>query len=570
MDKNSKNNFIPSASSQTVKRTVNIGIYDRYLSTGGGGERYSCKMAEILSKEPGHKVCLITDLYADLSTVQDRLNLDLSKVTLKLFPFLSEEYAAKITGGYDIFINATYLSSLEGHAAANIYLCYFPTPFDVDFAGIHRFLLLFFRLPAVWLHRIADRISAGYKEIEVLEGIYDIKRFMLRRGVWSCGRFSVKYKNAAGSIRIGLKNPGATGIKEMRCMVKLYEDAGNEDALYSRELFLLPGQKHIEEIKPQQLKGKSSAYLLTVESDTFISRNLQNGRGDTRKLGVVAYNEEKTPALKKFILKLLGFVPLFLVTYPRDLSFLKTYDRIISISEYSRKWMEKLWKTESEILYPPVDTEMFSCSKKKKIILSVGRFFPQHHNKKQLELARNFISLYESHRDIMSGYRLILAGGVENIAGHLEYVNKIKETAAGYPIEVLVNISWEKLREIFSEALIFWHASGMGEDQERHPEKFEHFGITTVEAMASGAIPVVVGRGGQPEIIQDGVNGFLFENWDRMKEITLEICRDFNLGGNVFDNISTQARADAEKFSSANFGRRLLEIIKSHIQINLL
>jgi len=565
MDKNRKEKCIIASPGQKIRDTVNICIYDRYLSTGGGGERYSCKMAEILSKEPGCKVYLITDIFADLNTVQERLNLDLSNVTLKLFPFLSEDYAAKITGGYDIFINATYLSSLGGYAAANIYLCYFPTAFDVDFTFIHRFLLLFFRYPAVWLYRLADRISGGYKEIEVLEGIYDIKRFMLRRGVWTCGRFSVKYKNTAGKIRVGLKNPAITGIKSMRCLVKLYGDAGNENQLYSRELFLLPGQKHVEEIKIKSLTGGSGSYFLTVESDTFISQNRQNGVNDTRELGVVVYNEQKTPALKKFILKLLGFVPLFLVTYPRDLSFLKTYDRIISISEYSRKWMEKLWKTGSEILYPPVDIELFSCSKKKKIILSVGRFFPQHHNKKQLELALNFISLYESHRDIMSGYRLILAGGVANIDNHLEYVNKIKEIAAGYPIEVLTNISWEKLRGIFSEALIFWHASGMGEDQQRHPEKFEHFGITTVEAMASGAIPVVVGRGGQLEIIEDGKNGFLFESWEKMKEVTLKICRDFNLGGNVFESISKQAINDSERFGAANFARRLLEIIKSHI-----
>ncbi|GAH99470.1 unnamed protein product [marine sediment metagenome] len=28
-----------------------IAIYDRYLSTVGGGERYSCKIAEVLSKQ---------------------------------------------------------------------------------------------------------------------------------------------------------------------------------------------------------------------------------------------------------------------------------------------------------------------------------------------------------------------------------------------------------------------------------------------------------------------------------------------------------------------------------------
>jgi hypothetical protein len=31
----------------------------------------------------------------------------------------------------------------------------------------------------------------------------------------------------------------------------------------------------------------------------------------------------------------------------------------------------------------------------------------------------------------------------------------------------------------------------LGEDPERHPDRFEHFGITTVEAMSAGAVPVV-------------------------------------------------------------------------------
>ncbi|MDZ7836811.1 MAG: hypothetical protein U5N58_02100 [Actinomycetota bacterium] len=58
---------------------VKIGIYDRYLSTIGGGERYSCKAAEILSKQSGYQVHLLTDLHARLDHISDRLNLDLSR-----------------------------------------------------------------------------------------------------------------------------------------------------------------------------------------------------------------------------------------------------------------------------------------------------------------------------------------------------------------------------------------------------------------------------------------------------------------------------------------------------------
>jgi hypothetical protein len=147
---------------------IKIGIYDRYLNTFGGGERYSCKIAEILSKKNEASVDLITDIYANLNDISQRLNLDLSEVNLKIFPFISDDYASKITSNYDIFINATYLSALSANAKYNIYLCYFPTPFDSDFKFIHKFLLLFFRLPALWLFKIADKMIKNSK-IEILK-----------------------------------------------------------------------------------------------------------------------------------------------------------------------------------------------------------------------------------------------------------------------------------------------------------------------------------------------------------------------------------------------------------------
>jgi len=167
---------------------LKIAIYDRYLSTAGGGERYSCKMAEILSAQSGYEVDLVTDLHADIGEVARWLNLDLSNVNLKVFPYISDDYTKKLTAGYDLFINTTYLSALPAYGAKNIYLCYFPTPFDVDFKFIHRFLLIFFRLPAIWLFRLAGKMTGGFKSINVEEGLYEPKRFMLRRGSWTSGR----------------------------------------------------------------------------------------------------------------------------------------------------------------------------------------------------------------------------------------------------------------------------------------------------------------------------------------------------------------------------------------------
>ncbi len=544
---------------------VKIGIYDRYLSTAGGGERYSCKMAEILSFAPGYEVELISDLYVDLDIVALRLNLDLTKVGLKIFPFLSEEYTRRITASYDIFINTTYLSSLSGYGKRNLYLCYFPTPFNVDFKFVHRFLLLFFRLPAIWLYRLADKLSRGFKDIEVVEGIYDIKRFLLMRGSWSSGAAVIDFHDPGKNVTIALKNPYTTAIENMDCEVRLYEKT-SQTLVFDHKLILARGKKEFVTIDIPDKYALGFDFRMEIKSTDFVpSQNNETDRkspasGDSRKLGAVIYNGRKIGLFKKLIMKILGFVPLFLVTYPRNLGFLNTYDKIISISQYSQKWINIFWKKESTILFPPVDVQSFKVLPKEKIILSVGRFFPEHHNKKQLELAERFIELLKQEPDIMSGFTLYLAGGVENKKEHLDYVKQIEHLSKGYPVKIITNIRWSDLVELFAKALVFWHASGMGEDENRHPEKFEHFGITTVEAMASGCIPVVINKGGQVEIINDGYNGFLFENWEQMKALTLKICTK----PEACADMSQNALASSKKFSSDNFKDQLLHIIEDN------
>ncbi|MBU4190339.1 MAG: glycosyltransferase, partial [Candidatus Thermoplasmatota archaeon] len=64
-------------------------------------------------------------------------------------------------------------------------------------------------------------------------------------------------------------------------------------------------------------------------------------------------------------------------------------------------------------------------------------------------------------------------------------------------------------------------AAGFGVDEEKEPEKVEHFGITTVEAAAAGCVPVVIRKGGQPEIVKEGINGLL---WEKEEELIEKGC----------------------------------------------
>ena len=58
--------------------------------------------------------------------------------------------------------------------------------------------------------------------------------------------------------------------------------------------------------------------------------------------------------------------------------------------------------------------------------------------------------------------------------------------------------------------------AGLDEDMERHPERYEHFGITTVEPTSAGAVPVVIDAAGQVEIVDHGVSGYRFRTLDAL------------------------------------------------------
>jgi glycosyltransferase involved in cell wall biosynthesis len=64
---------------------------------------------------------------------------------------------------------------------------------------------------------------------------------------------------------------------------------------------------------------------------------------------------------------------------------------------------------------------------------------------------------------------------------------------------------------------------------------YEPFGITTVESMAAGVIPVLTRDTGASEIIEDGVNGFLFDFNDKvkLKEILLKLKENTELRKSV-------------------------------------
>lgn len=235
---------------------------------------------------------------------------------------------------------------------------------------------------------------------------------------------------------------------------------------------------------------------------------------------------------------------------------MRSYPMKAAISEFSRSWTKSRWGVDAEVIYPPSQAIAVAGEiPKHNAVLSVGRFAGKHVSKKQLELLDAFQQLIpEAPRD----WRYQCVGGLGSAAEDQAYFARASSLARGLPIAVEANLSAEELQSRYRAAKIFWHATGFGEDEATRPEMSEHYGIATVEAMLAGCVPVVIKRGAQPEIVQHGVNGFLWETVDELKQYTMQLMRDDALR----ERLSDAARGRAGEFTRDKFVRRFLDFLK--------
>ncbi len=210
-----------------------------------------------------------------------------------------------------------------------------------------------------------------------------------------------------------------------------------------------------------------------------------------------------------------------------DRKYKDCYDLFICNSRFTELWLEKYWGISSDrraILYPPTVGQREWSSKieldKEPIILIVSRFDPR---KNIVEMVRFFA---ESERQF-PGWRLVVAGALGE--GDEAYAERICEAAKGHRIDILPNVSANQRNELYRKASIFWHAMGMKADENTHPVDVEHFGISTVEAMAAGAVPVVIDKGGQREIVDAGENGFRWSSFRELETMTQKLMADAEL-----------------------------------------
>lgn len=229
------------------------------------------------------------------------------------------------------------------------------------------------------------------------------------------------------------------------------------------------------------------------------------------------------------------------------------WQNVLVYSNYVKSHIDKWWHLDALVFPPAINCKDFIVRPKENLILSVGRFFPLPHSKKQEILVKAFKEL---EKQDMKNWKLVLAGGVDQDGE--EYFKNIVKLAQGSNIEIIPNISRPKLLELYSRAKIYWHGAGYGENLETNPERAEHFGITTIEAMASGCVPMVYPAGGQKEIIINKINGLY---WNTVSDL-VKSSKNIIKNNKLYERMSLQAILSAREYDNSIFEKKLDELIK--------
>lgn len=507
---------------------MKIGIYNRWLHTLGGGEKHSLALASQLSKL--NDVTVISHKEINKSNAEERLNLDLSKVKFLFIPDRPAYLISELTPAYDLFINSSFMDFFPSYSAKSISLVFFPAKIeDLTFNKTKHKIGRFFKN---WLS--VPYIKQGVREIAVKNGHFS---YLVD------DNFSIELKGSSNVLPLflSIKPHCVNGNKVSLCIngkvVQVQTYDGQNNILFNVKIEPSEKNKFLT-IQIHNTEGDR------IPTDFEIDRLLLlNNR---YKLFVFLFETK----LKNIGLRLqqLPF------TSSDILKFIKTYDVIIANSRFTQSWIKRYWNINSEILYPLIDVENFFVGSKQNRIVTTGRFFAGGHNKKHDVMINAF---KEMVNEGLENWELVLIGGSTPGEEHKKYLDQLKEDSKNYPIRFFVDTPFETLVDLLKGAAIYWHASGYGEDEYLNPIRFEHFGITTVEGMASGAVPVVINKGGQPEIINQGVNGYLWDDIEALKKYSLQLINDPEL----LQKLSINAMRDSKKFNTDSFQKALSEIM---------
>jgi glycosyltransferase involved in cell wall biosynthesis len=230
--------------------------------------------------------------------------------------------------------------------------------------------------------------------------------------------------------------------------------------------------------------------------------------------------------------KFLFLRPFIYFLKKQDLKNSRNVDHFLTLSEFIKKRIKRIYGSDSIVIYPPIEFDKYLFSDKKEdYYLLVSRL----RGYKKVDLAIEAFNKLNR--------RLLIVGKGED----LDYLKSISNKN----IEFLGRIDELELFKLYScaRALIF-----PGE---------EDFGLTPLEAQASGTPVIAFGSGGALETIIDGETGLFFN--EQNSDSLIEAVERFEKHSIDYQ----KCRKNAEHFDTKYFKQKILDFVNNTYAANL-
>lgn len=207
-------------------------------------------------------------------------------------------------------------------------------------------------------------------------------------------------------------------------------------------------------------------------------------------------------------------------------------DVIITNSHHVQGRIRSYLGLPSQVVYPPVDVELFRWRGQADYYLSLGRLEPN----KRVEL------IVEAFRRMPDKKLVVASGGSQ--------LEKIKKLSEGFPnISVLGWVDDQELVELIGRSISCIYI----------PEN-EDFGMSAVEAMAAGKPVIAVADGGLIETVTDNETGYLLPKTFSIEDLCSAVKK--------MDSSTALAMRQACEhrslnFSKAQFVEQIVKILSS-------
>jgi alpha-1,2-mannosyltransferase len=233
-------------------------------------------------------------------------------------------------------------------------------------------------------------------------------------------------------------------------------------------------------------------------------------------------------------------------------------DVVLVNSTWTDGHIKEIWQIPSKIkiVYPPCDTQSlinFPLENRNRTIISVAQFRPEKDHTFQISIIERLLSTYPEYRTNSSAVKLVFIGSVRNDqdAKRVEDLQTlINEKKLQNVIHIVENASYQELLGYLESSLIGLHVM-----------KNEHFGISIIEYMVAGLIPVAHNSGGPKMDIVSVKSGFLADDIDGYVEALHTILKMDPQDQNIMQQ--TARRRVIRKFSENVFIESFLGSIKS-------